>query len=148
MIHSTVQIEREREKFKQFLERNGIALTLARKRVFEQVMKSHGHFTPEGLVKICQTGKVRVSRATIYRCLKELLEAGIIRETAYGQKHSIFEHMYDEKKHHHARCIKCHTILEFPDLDEDVRYRPLLEKKGFQILGHEMHFYGICQNCQ
>ena len=37
---------------------------------------------------------------------------------------------------------------EFPDLDEDKRYVPILKKQGFKILGHEMHFYGICRKCQ
>jgi Fur family ferric uptake transcriptional regulator len=142
------QIEQEREKFGDFLDKSGLRFTSGRTEVFEQVMKTHGHFTPEELVKFCLQRNRKVSRATVYRSLKELLEAGIIRETAYGQKHAIFEHIYDEKKHHHARCIHCHSVIEFPDLDEDIRYRPLLEKEGFKILGHEMHFYGICQACR
>ena len=89
-----------------------------------------------------------ISRATLYRSLKEMLVARVIRETAYGDKHHHFEHIYDEKPHHHARCIRCGDMIEFPDLKEDKVYQPILEKHGFTILGHEMHFYGICKECQ
>ena len=77
-----------------------------------------------------------------------MLEAGIIRGTAFGDKHQHYEHLYDEKKHHHAQCVRCHRFIEFPDLDEDKRYHPILEKQGFKMIGHEMHFYGICKKCQ
>jgi Fe2+ or Zn2+ uptake regulation protein len=33
-------------------------------------------------------------------------------------------------------------------MQEDKIYHPYLEKQGFNILGHEMHFYGICKECQ
>ena len=139
---------REKTKLENHLKNSGLKVSLAREKVFNIVMHTHGHFTAEGLVKDCKEKKQKVSRATIYRSLKEFLEAGIIRETAFGEKHQCFEHVYDEKLHHHARCIRCHDLIEFPDLKEDKVYVPYLKNKGFQILGHEMHFYGICNQCQ
>ena len=111
-------------------------------------MHSHGHFAPEELVKQCKHNKRCVSRATIYRSLQDLLEAGIVRKTAFGEKHQNYEHIYDEKPHHHAKCLRCGVYFEFPDLGEDKIYRPILEKEGFKVLGHEMHFYGMCKKCR
>ena len=142
------QINKELEKFEKFLESSGLKLTDGRKTVFAEVMHAHGHFAPEELAKQCKKHKRKVSRATVYRSLHELLEAGIVRRTAFGEKHQHFEHIYDEKSHHHALCIRCGDMIEFPDLDEDKIYRNLLEKKGFKIIGHEMHFYGLCPQCQ
>jgi len=144
-IHSKVLSEKG--KLEGYLKKVGLKLTLGRKRVFEMAMNSHGHFAAEEIVKACRHNRVRVSRATVYRSLHEMLEAGIVRETAFGEKHHHFEHLYDEKPHHHARCLRCSRIIEFPDRKEDNIYIPILEKQGFQILGHEMHFYGICQKC-
>lgn len=143
---STKIFEKERPKIEAHLKRNGLKFSHSRKIVFQEVLGAHGHFTAEELAKFCH--KRNVSRATVYRTLRELLEAGIIRETAFGDKHHHFEHIYDEKPHHHAQCLRCHTFIEFPDLEEDKIYKPLLEKKGFQVLGHEMHFYGICSRCR
>ena len=138
----------ERQKFEQYLKRAGLKLSQGRQVVFAEVMRSHGHFTAEELAKTCAGEKPAVSRATVYRALHELLEAGVVRETAFGDKHHHYEHVYDEKPHHHAHCVRCHSFIEFPDLHEDKVYRPILEKQGFKVLGHEMHFYGICRSCQ
>ena len=141
-------ISEEKTKFHNFLKRSGLKLTSGRAAVFEEVMTAHGHFAPEELVKKCRKNKRNVSRATVYRSLQDLLEAGIIRKTAFGEKHDHYEHIYDEKPHHHAKCLRCGAFVEFDDKGEDKIYRPILEKMGFKILGHEMHFYGICKNCQ
>ena len=142
------QIETEQKKLNNYLQRSGLRLSKGRQSVFDEVMNAHGHFTAEELVKHCKDSKCKVSRATIYRSLHELLEACIIRETAFGDKHHHFEHVYDERPHHHAQCIRCHKFIEFPDRKEDEIYKPFLEQRGFKILGHEMHFYGICRECQ
>src|SRR3989338_4171237 len=137
----------EQEKFENYLSEAGLQMSHGRRTVFNEVINIHGHFTAEELAKVCLR-KCKVSRATVYRALKELLESGVIRETAFGDKHHHYEHLYDEKPHHHAQCLRCHTFIEFPDLKEDEVYKPYLEKQGFKIIGHEMHFYGICQICQ
>ncbi len=141
------QLEKEREKFAEYLEESGLKLSRAREVIFCEAMKAHGHFAAEELVKQCKKHHQCVSRASVYRGLRELLAAGIIRETAFGEKHQHYEHVYDEKLHHHARCIHCYEIIEFPCLDNDRKYIAVLEKQGFRVLGHELHFYGICRKC-
>jgi len=144
---NTHLVSNERAKFLGHLARAGLRKSQGRELVFSQVMGTHGHFTAEELAKSCSDKKLNVSRATVYRVLRDLLEAGIIRETAFGDKHHHFEHVYDEKPHHHAQCVRCHRFIEFPDRKEDKVYHPYLNKQGFKILGHEMHFYGICREC-
>ncbi len=141
-------IKREQERFLVYLKKSKRAFSAGRKAVFDEVMRTHGHFAAEELVKQCRDQKRNVSRATIYRILKELREAAIIRETAFGEKHQHFEHVYDEKLHHHARCIRCYNIIEIPCLDEASAYKKILTREKFQVMGHELHFYGLCQRCQ
>lgn len=142
------RIKKEQQKYEVYLKDEGLRFSRGRQTVFAQVMEYHGHFTAEEMAKVCARLKPAVSRATVYRSLHEILEAGVIRGTAFGDKHQHYEHLYDEKAHHHAQCVRCHQFIEFPDLEEDKPYHPYLEKKGFKIIGHEMHFYGICNRCQ
>ena len=141
-------VRSEERKFERYLKSNRLRLTRGRRAVFKEVMVAHGHFGIEDLIKQCRHHKQKVSRATIYRYIQELLVAGVIRETAFGEKHQHYEHMYDETKHHHARCVRCKDQVEFPDLEEDKMYAKIIKDLGFHVLGHEMHFYGICQTCQ
>ena len=141
-------LQKELSKYESYLKAEGLRFSRGRQIVFHQALKKHGHFTAEEMAKICAGLKPAVSRATVYRTLHEILEAGVIRGTAFGDKHQHYEHLYDEKKHHHAQCVRCHQFIEFPDFNEESRYHPILEKQGFKIIGHEMHFYGICKNCR
>ena len=138
----------EQTKFTRYLNDTGLKLSSGRKIVFREVIHAHGHFAAEELVKQCKKKNKKVSRATIYRGLRELRAAGIIRETAFGEKHLHFEHVYDEKLHHHARCIHCHRVIEFPCLEDAHKYEHLLKQQRFGILGHELHVYGICIKCR
>ncbi len=147
-LPSKNRIKNEKKKFLLYLDKSGLTLSGGREVVFNEVMRTHGHFAAEELVKQCRDHERGVSRATIYRILKELREAGIIRETAFGEKHQHFEHVYDEKLHHHARCIRCYAIIEIPCLKEASMYTDLLNKEHFQVMGHELHFYGLCRMCQ
>ena len=144
----TEYFTQEEKKLSQYLKSRNLKLTTGRHIIFEEVLRIHGHFAAEDLLKTLKKKSRQVSRATVYRSLREFLEAGIIRETAFGEKHHHYEHLYDEKPHHHARCLRCSALIEFPDLAEDRIYIPFLQRQGFKILGHEMHFYGVCKDCQ
>lgn len=145
---STPIIHEQRAEFLRHLTKAGRKMSKSREVIFDEVMRAHKHFSTEWLVKKCLQKNLNVSRPTVYRVLRDLLEARVIRETAFGDKHQHFEPLYEENPHHHALCIRCHNFLEFPDRKEELSYHPSLKKQGFKILGHEMHFYGICRKCQ
>ena len=146
--HSAQSIHKEKARLCEYLTKSNLKLSSGRETVFHEVMNAHGHFAAEELVKRCHRHQRKVSRATIYRSLRELREAGVIRETAFGEKHLHYEHVYDEQLHHHARCIRCYRMIEFPCRHDDKQYIEFLKKHQFQILGHELHFYGICCKCR
>jgi len=88
-------IDAERTKFLRYLAKTGRRASQGREIIFDEVMHMHGHFTAEELAKLCLKKKPKVSRPTVFRVLHDLLESGIIRETAFGDKHRHFEHVYD-----------------------------------------------------
>ncbi|MBL8013160.1 MAG: transcriptional repressor, partial [Candidatus Omnitrophica bacterium] len=90
MNTSSNKLTREKERFLAYLNSNGIKVTPGRTKVFNNAMNMHGHFNAEELAKTSLKNDC-VSRATVYRTLREMLEAGIIRETAFGDKHHHFE---------------------------------------------------------
>lgn len=140
--------EKERGKYLAYLRQHGLRLTRGRELVLKRVLETHGHFSCEDLVKQFKDSKENASRATIYRTMTELLEAQVIRQTAFGKKHNNYEHLYDEKPHHHAFCVRSGKYFELPDLGEEEKYLPILKKMGFEVLGHEVHFYGISKECR
>ena len=87
-----------------------------------------------------------VGRATVYRTIKLLLEAGVICKLVLpngGSKYSLarVEH------HHHTLCIKCGTVGEFRDTMIERLVRAIGEHISGEIVGHRMEFHVICEQC-
>lgn len=135
------------ETYEKYLTKKGASLTTRRLSILKESIKTKGHFSAEDLIKMLARKDLRVSRATVYRTLNELVRAKLFVQTAFGEKHRHFEFVRIGKSHHHAFCIKCKQNLEFIDLGEEKLYRKILQTNGFVIIGHEMHFYGLCKNC-
>jgi Fur family transcriptional regulator, ferric uptake regulator len=140
--------EKEKKKLEDFLRRKKLRLTGERTVLLEEILKTHGHFSAEEVIKKASSENLTISRASVYRNLNMLTQAGIIRETAYGEKHKHYEHIYDEELHHHARCIVCHNVIELPCHRCEKNLENVLEAHGFQVISHELTFYGLCAECR
>lgn len=87
---------------------------------------------------------LRISLGTVYRNLEVLAEEGLIRKLSVGNDRKRFDH--DLSDHNHIRCVICHRID-----DVDLNFSPpsenLIEKEGYEIMGHTMVFWGKCPDC-
>src|SRR5690349_2063716 len=104
----------------------GKRLTPERNTVVEEVFASHDHFDADQLVnRLAQrTDGSRVSRATVYRTLVELVKAGLLRTVARTNDREVYEHDYGYPQHDHLICKKCGTLIEF----KNTRLAPFLEE--------------------
>ena len=71
------------ERFEEYLQSKGKRITQQRRMLVQHVFKRHEHFDADDLIddfsKSKSDGAKRVSRPTVYRTLRELVEAGILR---------------------------------------------------------------------
>ena len=58
----------------------------------------------------------RISRATIYRTLQWMVDAGIARKVDFGEGRFRFEHSYRHPRHFHLICKSCNTLVGVPQL--------------------------------
>lgn len=93
-------------------------------------------------------------RATIYRNLTDLSEAGLVRRTDVGDHVWRFEAVsgdHDASAHPHFVCTECGTIECLPEIELAVRTRassrsrPPRAVKQRQV---EVHVRGLCDACQ
>ena len=104
------------------------------------------HPTAEDLCKIIKKTYSSVGSATVYRNLNILTKDGIIKKINGLETSAHFDHQ--THNHYHFICDKCKKIF---DISENVapNINKLAEDEtGFQILGHNINFYGICSNCK
>ncbi len=107
-----------------------------------------GHFEAEELAyRLRKKGK-RISKASVYRTIPLLLEAGLIKEVIHGEKHHHYERIRDDKEHDHMICLKCGQIVEFQDQSLKQIEAKICEKYEFRPQKVLVEIFGYCKKCQ
>lgn len=134
------------QKFREFLEIRGDKLTAQRRTLVRHIFDTHKHFDADELVADLQKANCNVSRATVYRTLRLLVEAGLLRELRLTNR-SAFEHDYGYPSHDHLHCTECNTVVEFRN-DEIRRLRDAISlEHGYRADGHRFIITGVCPSC-
>jgi Fur family transcriptional regulator, ferric uptake regulator len=138
--------ESPEDKFREFLEIRGEKLTAPRRVLVRHIFDSHKHFDADELVRDLHDAGHNVSRATVYRTLRLLVEAGLLRELRLTNR-TAYEHDYGYPSHDHLHCTQCNAIVEFNN-DEIRRLREAVSlEHGFRPVGHRFVITGICPSC-
>ena len=137
------------DKFREFLLTKKERLTRERSIIVEEVFARHEHFDADALVARVATNKGgrRVSRATVYRALKLLEEAGLLRKVARPTGSEVYEHDYGYPQHDHLICSKCGQLIEFTNEAISVVVDQVCGQHGFNKRGHRLEVYGVCSKC-
>lgn len=143
----------EQERFKDLLREKKLKVTSQRLLVLEIMAGRPGeHLTAEEIYDLARQTHPDIGIATIYRTVQVLQELQIIDKVSFGDGYARYElggnHNEDRHRHHHAICQGCGRILSFEvDLLDNLE-RVLFERNGFQVVDHDVTFYGICRICR
>ncbi len=134
------------DRFREFLEIRGEKLTEPRRALLQHIFASHKHFDADELVADLLGSGRRVSRATVYRTLKLLVEARLLRKLDLTNR-TVYEHDYGYPSHDHLHCTTCGNVLEFTN--EEVRRirEQVALAHGFRASGHRFIIAGQCSTC-
>ncbi len=134
------------DKFREFLAIRGEKLTEPRRVLIRQIFDSHKHFDADELVADLQAAGRQVSRATVYRTLRLLVEAGLLRELRLTNR-TAYEHDFGYPSHDHMHCTECHRVIEFRN-DEIRKLREAISlEQGFRAAAHRFIITGVCAAC-
>jgi len=133
--------------FRHWLESHQLKLTKERRFILETVFGWHEHFDADALYEQIRKVNRNISRATVYRTIHLLVEAGLIQKSVRDEKRDRYEHIYGHPRHVHWICNSCGSVLE-SDLTAITR---LLEEKaridGFTLADINVAVKGICWKC-
>lgn len=120
--------------------------TVQREFTLEAVKELHCHSTAEDVYAVVAKKHPNVSRATVYRNLNELSEEGEIQKVHIPDGADRFDHQCH--KHYHFRCEECGKVYDV-DMDyiENLT-KSVKDKHGFEFLGYDLMFKGICAECR
>jgi len=136
--------------FREYLRNKKMRCTGERDEIVRILAKiSKKHFRIEDLVKELAEGKSSASRATVYRTVPLLVDAGLLRiaESRPGAENS-YEYIYGRDHHDHLYCIRCHAHIEFEERGIELLQIDVARHYGYKLVGHRLELYGICPKCR
>ena len=129
--------------FRRFLKTRQLKYTPERADVLDAVIAWNDVFEVEELMTDMRRRGYRASKATIYRTIKLLQEAGIITQALFDSKQSHYQLIYGKAPRDYMVCMKTGKYLEFTD-DELVALRNrICSEHGWAPVGHRFQIYAI-----
>lgn len=129
--------------FRRFLHNQKLKFTPERAMILDAVLRKNGLFEAEDLAADLKTLKHRVSRATVYRTLSHLQDAGVLKQVFFDNKQSYYEVVAGRKNSDYLICMETGKVIEF----ESQKIRQLRDEicrlHGFEPLSHRFQIYGV-----
>lgn len=133
--------------FENYLRSRSLKMTRPRKIILEAVFETHDHFDVDNLYDLIRKEHKDVSRATIYRTIPLLIEAGLIKQSLRCQAKDQYEHIYGHSHHLHFLCVECGKIIEAESKEVEALIDKIAEEKLFKIKDFELGAKGYCSKC-
>jgi Fe2+ or Zn2+ uptake regulation protein len=131
------------QQVRQRLEDSGLRFTPQRYSVMSFLMAHREHPTAAEIFEAVNRVDPRSSRATTYNNLRDLVEAGLVRQVAAEGRAARYD--AKDEQHHHFICDRCGSV-------EDIEWHPVAAP-ATQILGKrvvrecELIIRGLCARC-
>jgi len=135
------------ERFERFLHRKDLRLTEARAAIVEAALARDGHYPIEELIADLKARGIRGSKATVYRTLPLLAEAGILQPAIIAADTKSYETTFGKGHHDHLLCSGCGKVVEFEFEAFEILQRDVASKHGFRLVAHYHELVGTCRDC-
>lgn len=130
------------------LRNRGLSVTGPRRAVLEVVRGTESHPTAEAVHRLVRRRLPGVSLGTIYRNLRLLVGAGLLKELP--GPYARFD--ANTSAHHHFMCERCGRIIDVDAALAEPHARALsarvASRTGLAITNHRFELFGRCRECQ
>jgi Fur family ferric uptake transcriptional regulator len=134
--------------FRRYLHGQKLKFTPERAVILDAVLRTDGLFEPEQLASELKRAGHGASRATVYRTLAHLQDAGILKQVFFDNKQSYYEVIAGRRQHDYLICVETGRVVEF----DSERLRQLRDEicrqHGFDPLSHQFHIYGVSRDAR
>ncbi len=139
------QFEVWRTQLKNYLIVQGLKYTEQRWKIAELILSTGGHLDAQALVEQVKKRHSAIGAATVYRSIKVLCDALILKESLTDSKGRVFYELFDKHHHDHVICMDCNEIFEFYDPKIEIQQSSVIQKMQFEEIGHRHIVYTHCK---
>jgi len=133
------------EQFRELAAKHSLAVTHQRQVVYEAVIASHGHYSPEDIYAAVRRRIPSISLATVYNNLRLFIECGLLREvTPHASTLRVDGNL---EPHHHLVCSRCKSVRRTLKVISDLNRLSRQLPDGFDLTQPLIEVFGLCRRC-
>ncbi|MFA6045405.1 MAG: transcriptional repressor [Phycisphaerales bacterium] len=127
--------------FRRTLKAEGLKYTPERAQVLDAALRFEGLFEAEQVIDLLKGSGFRVSKATVYRTIKLLVQAGIVQRVPFDDEQAHYQTVFGRQDH--VLVIRTDTGQAVPvEMPELVRLRDeVCRRLGLVAKGHRLHIF-------
>ena len=120
----------------------GMKMTEQRRVIARVLSDADDHPDVEEVHRRATAFDSRISIATVYRTVRLFEEANILTRHDFGDGRSRYEQRADDH-HDHLINVRTGEVQEFHDENIEALQRQLVDKLGFELVGHRMELFCV-----
>ncbi len=132
--------------FRRYLHEQKLKFTPERAMILDAALRKNGLFQPDTLVNDLKVLGHCVSRATVYRTLNHLQDAGILKQVFFDNKQSYYEVIAGRQTHDYLICVATGRVIEFNSDKLRLLRDEICQEHGFDPLSHRFQIFGVSPN--
>ena len=133
--------------FINFFKDKKLRLSHPRLLIYQELSDTKTPMSPQELYQILLKKQKRIGLTSIYRSLDLFESMGMVFKIINGSsvKYKLCE---IEDHHHHIICKACGNVVELNFCDISDWSKKVTESTGYQVIDHQLNFYGFCKACK
>lgn len=119
-----------------------------RDRILNIFLRQKAHLSADDLCDLVRREDAGIGRATVYRTLQWMVNAGLARKVDFGEGRSRFEPAHHHPRHYHLVCTECHRTSEFLSSDVEALIAEIVDERRFEPTETRIQIFGKCEDCR
>ncbi len=133
--------------FQQYLSTQGLKGTKQRMEILDYLLNARLHVTPEKIYRDLGLKDSSLGRATVFRTLHLLEQAGFVDKISFPDGRQGYEHKFARPHHDHMICVECSDVIEFSNPTIERLQDQISKNFQFTPLWHRHEIFGRCKKC-
>jgi Fur family ferric uptake transcriptional regulator len=133
--------------FRNLFKEKKLSLSHPRLLIFQELSNASSPLSPLEIYQNLLKKKKKVGLTSIYRSLDLFESLGMVFKVVNGSSFR-YKLCELENHHHHIVCKACGNVVELNFCDISDWSKKVTESTGYQVVDHQLNFYGFCKECR
>jgi len=133
--------------FKNIFKDKKLRLSHPRLLLYQELSNTITPLSPQEVYQSLLKKQKKIGLTSIYRSLDLFESMGMVFKIINGSsgKYKLCE---IDEHHHHIICKACGSVVELDFCDISDWSKKVSESTGYQVIDHQLSFYGFCKACK